>query len=156
MLKSTITGLRQLLDGQRVLSLAVLAEGAPYVGLLPFVALPDRSGVLIHASRLARHSRGLDDGASVGVLLHEPDGPHQDALQIRRASFDCRVRPLERHSTAWSEGRTRYVARFPQSDVTFGLGDFTLHRLEFERGVYVEGFARAIAVDADDLLKLRD
>ncbi len=156
MLKSTIAGLRKLLDGQRVLSLAVLADGAPHAGLLPFVALPDRSGVLVHASMLARHSRGLAPGAQAGVLLHEQDGPDQDPLQIRRVTFDCRVLPLERGTDAWIAGRARYVARFPDSHVTFELGDFTLHRLEFLRGVYVEGFARAIAVPADDIRRLGD
>lgn len=156
MLKSTIAGLRRLLDGQRVLSLAVLADGAPHVGLLPYVALPDRSGVLVHASQLARHSRGLAAGARVGVLLHEPDGADQDPLQIRRVTFDCRVLPLERGSDAWTAGRARYVERFPDSQVTFGLGDFTLYRLEFLHGTYVEGFARAIAVPAEDILRLAD
>ena len=69
MLKSTIEALRELLDGQRVLSLAVLVDGAPCAGLLPFAALPERNGVLIHASRLARHSRGLAAHGRASVLL---------------------------------------------------------------------------------------
>ena len=38
MLKSTARTIRELFDGQRVLALAVVAEGVPYAGLLPFVA----------------------------------------------------------------------------------------------------------------------
>lgn len=154
MLKSTIRDLQQLLDRQRVLALAVLADGAPYAGLLPFVALPRRDGVLIHASRLARHAPGLATGGLVGVLLHEQDAPEKDPLQIRRATFECAAHPLERGSGPWNDGRERYVGRFPDGAVTFNLGDFTLYRLEFRSGLYVAGFGRAIAVSAADISRL--
>ena len=39
MLKSTARLIRALFDGERVLSLAVLVDGAPFAGLLPFVPL---------------------------------------------------------------------------------------------------------------------
>jgi hypothetical protein len=70
MLKSTARAIRELLDGQRVLSLAVIAGGVPYAGLLPFVVLPGYAGVMVHASRLSKHTQGLTAGAHVGVLLH--------------------------------------------------------------------------------------
>jgi putative heme iron utilization protein len=154
MLKSTIKALRTLLDEQRVLSLAVLAEGVPYAGLLPFVTLPQHDGVLIHASRLSKHSQGLAEGARVGMLLHEQDGPEKDPLQIKRVTFECVVTPFERKSDAWHAGRERYLARFPDSRITFNLGDFTLYRLEFQHGLYVAGFGRAMEVSPADIRKL--
>jgi len=96
MLKSTIRDLQQLLDRQRVLALAVLADGAPYAGLLPFVAMPRR------------------------------------------------------------DGRERYVGKFPDSRITFNLGDFTLYRLEFLHGLYVAGFGRAMEISAGDVKKLAE
>lgn len=60
----------ELLTGQRVLALGVLVEGAPYVGLLPFVLKPDFGGALVHASKLARHSVGLVPGAPFAALIH--------------------------------------------------------------------------------------
>lgn len=154
MLKSTARMIRGLLDGERVLALAVLVDGAPFAGLLPFVPLPDCSGVLIHASRLSRHAGGLGDGARAAVLLHEQDGPDKDPLQIRRVCFECDVRPLPRDSESWAEGRERYVARFPDSRITFRLGDFTLHRLEFRQGVLVAGFGRALQIGPDEIGRL--
>jgi hypothetical protein len=56
MLKSTARSIRELLDDQRLLALAVIADGAPYAGLLPFVVLPAYRGVMIHASRLSKHT----------------------------------------------------------------------------------------------------
>jgi putative heme iron utilization protein len=154
MLKSTIRDLQALLDQQRVLSLAVIAEGVPYAGLLPFVALPERDGVLIHASRMSKHSQGLADGVRVGVLLHEQDAPEKDPLQIRRVTFECVVKPFERNSDAWEGGRELYLGKFPDSRITFRLGDFTLYRLDFQHGLYVAGFGRAMEVSPADIRKL--
>jgi len=154
MLKSTARLIRGLLDGERVLSLAVLVDGAPFAGLLPFIPLPDYSGVMIHASRLSRHTAGLAAGARAAVLLHEQDGPDKDPLQIKRASFECDVQPLERNSETWAVGRERYLARFPDSRITFRLGDFTLYRLDFRQGLLVAGFGRAVDIAPRDIAKL--
>lgn len=154
MLKSTARLVRTLLDGERVLSLAVLVDGAPFAGLLPFVPLPGHSGVLVHASRLSRHTAGLAAGARAAVLLHEQDGPDKDPLQIRRVSFECDVHPLEREGAEWQAGRERYLARFPGSRITFRLRDFTLYRLEFRQGLLVAGFGRAMELAPRDVAKL--
>ncbi len=154
MLKSTVRALQALLDGQRVLAIAVQAGSAPYAGLLPFVPLPDRSGVFVHASRMSKHSQGLMEGARVGALIHEPDLPDKDPLQLKRVMFECLVRPLERGSDAWSAGRALYLARFPESRITFNLGDFTLHRLELQSGLYVAGFGRAMQIAPRDIARL--
>ena len=155
-LKSTVHAVQSLLAQQRVLALAVQAGGTPYAGLLPFAPLPDRSGVIVHASRLAKHAEGLVTGASVGVLLHEGDAPDKDPLQLQRVTFECTVEPLERASGAWHEARDLYLARFPGSAITFGLGDFTLYRLAFQSGLYVAGFGRAIAIPEPDIARLNE
>ena len=154
MLKSTARAIRALLDGERILSLAVLVDGAPFAGLLPFVPTADYTGVVIHASRLSRHTAGLAAGARAAVLLHEQDGAEKDPLQIKRASFECDVHPLERESEAWAEGRERYLARFPGSRITFRLKDFTLYRLDFRQGLLVAGFGRAMDIAPKDITKL--
>jgi putative heme iron utilization protein len=151
MIKSTISGIRELIDEQRLLTLAVNVEGMPYAGLLPFAVLPGRSGVLIHASELSRHSKGLSDGGSASVLLHEQYGPDKDPLQIKRLTFECRVKPLERKSKAWEDARDSYMERFPKSRITFKLRDFTLYRLEFQRGLYVAGFGRAVDIEPEEI-----
>ena len=154
MIKSTARAIRGLLDGERVLSLAVLVEGIPFAGLLPFVPTTGYSGVVIHASRLSRHTAGLSAGARAAVLLHEQDGLEKDPLQIKRASFECDVHPLERNGEAWTAERERYLARFPGSRITFRLSDFTLYRLEFRQGLWVGGFGRAVEITAPDIKKL--
>ena len=100
---------------------------------MPHVVAAHAASILVRA--LARDGRG--------IVRRAPPGGRQSSGARRRLP-------------AWTAGRARYVARFPDSHVTFELGDFTLHRLEFLRGVYVEGFARAIAVPADDIRRLGD
>ena len=43
------SALRALLDTERILTLAVVVDGAPVAALLPFVPTPDRTAVLVQA-----------------------------------------------------------------------------------------------------------
>lgn len=154
MLKSTRNGIRTLLDEQRILALAVDIDGMPYAGLLPFAVLPDRSGVLVNASKLARHSQGLSAGARAGVLIHEQDGPDKNPMQIERLTFECTVHPFERDSVAWETNRDWFLQKFPKSRLTFKMRDFTLYRLEFRQGLYVAGFGQAIDIEPGAIAEL--
>lgn len=136
--------LKSLLTEIRVLSLAVIADGVPVAGLLPFAARPDLAGVIIHASRLARHARGLLSGAPCAYLVHAADHPDGDPLQVPRLSVEGVVRTLTRNSPEYDEARALYLARLPSSAATFELGDFDLHELRFLRGRFVTGFGRAL------------
>lgn len=146
--------LRRLLTEERILALGVLVDGRPYVGLLPFVADDDFTALLVHVSSLARHSRGMAPGARMSVLVQEPDRPDRDPLQLARVTLEGTVSPLDRDSDSYAAVRDRYIARFPGSARTFALGDFTLYRLEIERGRLVGGFARAATVNREILASL--
>jgi putative heme iron utilization protein len=146
-----IRDLKRLLEGQRILALSVLIDTQPYVGLLPYVLTPERSAALVHASGLARHTRGLNQGAPFSVLVHRPDQPGGDPLQIERVMLQGFVEKLAKTSPEYHEGLQRYSKRFPSSKQTFMLGDFNLYRLRFEGGRYVSGFAQAVNVTAKDL-----
>lgn len=140
-----------LLDSTRVLAVAVLADQQPHAGLLPFVVAPDYDGVVVHASRLARHTQGLQPGATVGLVIHRPDQPSADPMQLERLTLSATVERLPRETEAYEEARRRYLERFPTSEPTFGLADFSLYRLRFGQGRYIGGFAGAVTVRAEDL-----
>lgn len=149
-----LSALRDLLTGQRVLTLAVLVDGEPEAGLLPFALREDFGAVYVQASDLARHTRGLTPGAHVGVLIHAPDTPESDPMQLARLTVQAEVQVLERNSGRFKNARERFVARFPGAEVTLDLEDFNLYELTFGRGRYVEGFARAFSVGADTFREL--
>lgn len=143
--------LKQLLEGQRVLSLAVVIDGEPHIGLLPFAVLPDHIGVLVHVSNLAKHTKGLEAGGPIAVLVHQSEEAVSDPLQVPRVSMQGEAVELRRGSAEYESGKALFLSRFPEATVTFGLGDFRLFELKFLSGRYIEGFASAMDITPQDL-----
>jgi hypothetical protein len=136
--------LHRLLTEVRVLTLALPVEDEIVLGVLPFLADADLGAVIVHASRLAKHSKGLRAGATFSAAVHLPDGPETDPLALPRLLTAGSVEAI-----AEVEGRrleSAWVARFPSAVMTLGLGDFAFHRLRLERGRLITGFAQAYAV----------
>lgn len=144
--------LRDLLTGSRVVCVAVLAENRPVAGLLPFVPAADGSALLVQASRLAKHSRGLSAGAPWSGLIHARDAEDADPLQLPRVTLEGTVEPVPPDGVG--AARAAYLARFPTAEITAGLGDFTFHRLRIEGGRLVAGFGRAFNLSAASLREL--
>jgi putative heme iron utilization protein len=147
---------KKLLTECRVLSLGVLVDGKPHVGLLPFVAAADYQSALIRASQLARHSRGLQPGSRFSVLIHACDEQEDDALQVPRVTISGTVQLVAQADADFEASRRAYIDRFPSSAKTFHLGDFNLYRLHFEWGRLVSGFARAMTLSPDSFLELAE
>lgn len=145
---------RELLTDRRVLSLGVLVDGRPHVGLLPFVAATDYCSALIHASQLARHSRGLQPGSPFSALIHASEEQQQDALQVPRVTIWGTVQLVAQADGDFESLRKSFIDRFPSSEQTFHLGDFNLYRLQFEWGRLVSGFARAITLSPDSFKEI--
>jgi putative heme iron utilization protein len=144
--------LRDLFDNQRVLALAVLVDGAPYVGLLPFAMQP--YGPLVHASALAKHTAGLKDGAPFSALVHAPDHDDADPQQLPRITLQGKVRVYPKESDEYTAGRAAYLSRFPQSEQTFALGDFNLYGLVVESARFVAAFGRIYNLTGEILREL--
>ncbi len=144
-----LEAIRDMFAAERVLGLAVLIDGAPEAGLLPYAVRPDYGALYVQASGLARHTRGLQPGAAVGVLIHEADAPGADPLQIRRLTVQASVAVLDRESEAFERAQAVYVGRFPSAEMTLSLGDFNLYELTLGRGRYVAGFGQAFNLGPD-------
>jgi len=148
--------LKKLLSETRVLSLGLVVDGKPHVGLLPFVIAEDFRSALIHASQLALHSRGLQPGSSFSALIHAQDDPEGDPLQVSRVTTSGTVQHVAQSDAGYEALRAAYIDRFPSSELTFFLGDFNLYRLNFEWGRLVSGFARAITLSPESFEELGD
>ena len=138
-----LRALRELLRRQRLLSLAVVVEGRPVAGLLPFVAAPDLSALVVHASGLARHTGGLGDGLPWSGSVAEPDTPERDPLQTPRALLEGRSRAVADPAVVSVIARV-WRERYPSAAMTLDLPDFTFFSLDVEGGRLVTGFARAL------------
>jgi putative heme iron utilization protein len=157
--RDVLQAIRNLLQVSRVLSLAVLVDGDPEAALLPFACRADYAALYVQASGLARHARGLQPGARVGVLVHASDAAGSDPMQLPRLTVQATVAVLDKASAPFASAGDVFTARFPAAAVTLELADFNLYELTLGRGRYVEGFARAFNVGPDtfrDLAALRD
>lgn len=143
--------LHRLLARQRVLSLSVIVDDKPYVGLLPFVPRPDFGALVIHASSLARHSKGLTPDSPFAALIHATDRPGADPLQLPRLSLQGVVRRIPRDEADWAAARDVYIDKYPSSRSIFQLGDFHLYELVIESGRLIAGFASIHALDRKTL-----
>lgn len=146
--------LRDLLTRQRVLGLSVLIDGKPNVSQVPFAIRADLCSALILVSALARHSRGLVDGAGFSALVRGEDDGVVDPFRIPRATLRGIVRPIVQNEPEYGAARDEYLARLPSAKALFGLGDFTLHELVIERIRFVAGFAAAHTVEREQLREL--
>jgi hypothetical protein len=136
--------LRHLLADTRLLSVAVVVAGEPLAGVVPFLAAPDFGSLVVHVSRLARHTRGLEAGAAWSGALQQADHADLDALAVPRLILSGRVEETapdeaDALAAAWAE-------RFPSAAMTLALGDFRFRRLRVASGRLIAGFAQAAGV----------
>lgn len=136
--------LAELLLGQRLLALGVVVEGAPIVGLLPYAVAEDRRALIVQASALARHTRGLAPGAPWSGMIHEPDDGHVDPLRVPRLQLEGVVEPLNGEHSDFKAAARTFLKSYPQAAATLQLADFGLYRLELHGGRMVLGFGRAL------------
>jgi putative heme iron utilization protein len=144
-----------MLRGQRVASLGTLRSGVsdqgPLVSLIPFVAAPDFSAFYIHASRLAQHTQDILADPRVSLMVAETDDGVRDPQQLARVSLRGLALPVAENDPDYPAVRSLYLARFPQSAMTFNLGDFALYRIEPSGARYVAGFGKTFNLTADSL-----
>jgi putative heme iron utilization protein len=146
--------LKSLLGEERLLTLGLAVDGEPVVGLLPFAVAEDFSAVYIQASQLARHARGLTAGARFGAVVHRPDRPEADPLQVPRVILEGVVDPLGGDHPHREAGTRAFVRRFPKAAMTLALPDFSLYRLEIQGGRVVAGFGNAQSLSSGDFRDL--
>lgn len=142
--------LRELLRQQRLLSLGVVVNGLPVIGLLPFLAAPTFASLVVHASRRAPHTEGLGDNRPWSGAVAEPDAAERDPLQTRRVLLHGHSRAIE-DPQVLARIRIIWGDRYPSAAMTLDLGDFTFFSLDIEGGRLIAGFARALNLTAEHL-----
>jgi putative heme iron utilization protein len=134
--------LLQLLRTHATAALATLHNGEPAISMVPVALAPD--GLLIHVSELATHTRDMRAHSRVSLLLMDEAG---DLPQARpRVSIAGRSEFIGKDTVDYEAARDRYLARFAQAQMTFGLGDFSLVRIAPLSARFVAGFAQAHAL----------
>jgi putative heme iron utilization protein len=143
-------GVRTLLEGQRVASLGTLHDGEPHVSMVPFAMPPGEIDFVIHVSGLAAHTRDMlaEPRVSLLVMAANPEVQPQATARMTVQGDATRIEPdSEFHAAA----KKAYLARFPESEMIFNLGDFSLFAIRPRAIRFVGGFAQAKTITPEGL-----
>ena len=132
----------------RIGVLLTLRGGRPFGSHVPFVFGEDWTRAYIHVSRLALHTEHLLLDPRVGLFVSEPDRQGKNPLALRRMNLQGAASSLHADAPHYAEVKARYLARFPQSAMTFDFADFALWELRLEGAHFVLGFGQAYLADA--------
>ncbi|WP_028217208.1 HugZ family pyridoxamine 5'-phosphate oxidase [Paraburkholderia oxyphila] len=125
-------------------------QGFPYPTLLPFA--PDaRHRPVILVSRLAEHTRNLQDDPRAGFLVAQFTG--EDVLNAPRMTLLGRFEPSEGGAGTDPQAplARRYLRYHPDAARYLALGDFTFWTMRVERLRYIGGFGAMGWLDGTDL-----
>jgi len=131
----------------RVAALGTLRGGVPAISQVPFALLPTADcAFVILVSRLAAHTRAMQEDPRVGLMIAQPENEHTVTHALARVSIGAEARMIARSHPDYGEARAAYAARFPDQEFLFDLGDFELFTLVPQTVRIVAGFAQAASV----------
>ena len=79
----------------------------------------------------------------VSLFIAEPDGQGENPLTLRRMNLQGHAAQLSPDASSCNELKEQYLARFPQAEMMFGFGDFSLWELRLDDAHFVLGFGQA-------------
>jgi len=140
---------RKLISDQRWAALATTgSDEHPLASMVAYAREPATTNLLLHLSRLARHTRNLAEHPTASLVVCAPDTGAVDPQTLARISLFGRVSVVHADAPDHAALRMLYVSRLPASEPRFEFGDFTLYRFAAVRARYVGGFGRAHTFDA--------
>jgi heme iron utilization protein len=142
--------MRQLLARQEVAALGTLHNGEPFVSMVPYALVPHGRGFAIHVSRLATHTRDMEQHAGVSLLVMDDRAPEVPPQALPRVTVQGQAQRCAPGSPLYEAAQQAYLARFPDSQEMFGFADFSLFVIEPRSLRVVGGFAQAWSVTAAD------
>jgi putative heme iron utilization protein len=137
-----------LVQDVRTAVLLTLRNGRPFGSHVAYVFGSDWTRAYLHLSRLALHTQHLLTDPHVALFIAEPDGPHKNPLALRRMNLQGEAAVLSPDAPSYGEIRERYLERFPQAEMMFGFGDFSLWELRLDDAHFVLGFGQAFVSSA--------
>jgi len=149
--KAQARALRGLLETQAIASLGTLHDGEPFVSMVPFALLPGGAGFIIHVSRLASHTKDIEESPEVSLLVIAPPDPEVSPQATPRVTIQGRAIALEESGPGHAMVKEAYLSRFPQSAMTFGLADFSLFAIRPRTVRFIGGFAQALSLTPEAL-----
>ncbi len=142
-----------LVKDVRTAVLLTMRKERPFGSHVPYVFGSDWTRAYLHLSRLALHTQHLLADQRVSLFIAEPDGPEKNPLALRRINLQGEATILSPDTPSYRAIKERYLERFPQAEMMFGFGDFTLWELRLEAAHFVLGFGQTFISNAATLAK---
>jgi len=131
--------LADLLGHCRIGFLATQGRDGPESSMAPY-ALHD-GGILLHLSRLARHTANIAEHASAGFMICTPETSMASPLALPRLSLQGSMTPVP--PDGLDVARQAYLQVIADAGPLFGFADFGLYHLDPARIHWVGGFGKA-------------
>jgi len=150
------TSLASLIRSQRIAALGTLRDGVPFVSMVPYVEAADLSVFYLHLSRLAVHTQAIRSDPRVGLMIAQPDLGSSDPQTLARVSIQGAAAVIVKDSTDFGAVKAIYLAKFPNSELNFDLGDFDLYRITPHSGRYVADLGKIYDLKEEDWRRIAD
>jgi hypothetical protein len=143
--------LARLIRGVRVAALGTLRQGAPLVSMVAILPEPDFGAVCLRVSRLAWHTQDMLADPRVSLSIAEPDDGRADPQTLARVALRGEATKLSGAGEEFEHLKTTWLARFPESAVTFELADFGFWRVVPRDARFVAGLGRTFNLSPESL-----
>jgi len=131
-----------LLGRCRIGFLATHGDASPESSMAPFALY--HGCVLLHLSRLARHTANIAAHPTVGFMICTPETTMDSALALPRLSLQGSMIPVPAEELA--PARQAYLHNIADAEPLFGFADFRLYRLDPTHIHWVGGFGSARSI----------
>ncbi|MGA8051796.1 MAG: pyridoxamine 5'-phosphate oxidase family protein [Burkholderiales bacterium] len=140
--------LARLIRGQRVAALGTLRQSAPLVSMVSYLPQADFSAIVLRISRLAWHTQDMLADPRVSLVIAETDDGRADPQTLARVTLRGEAGQLAGEGDEFERLKRAWLARFPQSAVTFELADFSFWRIAPRDARFVAGLGRTYNLSA--------
>ena len=146
--------LARLIRSTRTAALGTLHDGHANLAMVAYAFAEDFSAIYIHVSKLGKHTTDMENDPRVSLLITEADDGRLDPQTLARLSIRGTAEILPRTDPGYAQVKTIYLARFPEAEQLFSLGDFNIWKITPKGGRFVAGFGRAFNLVPEALKKV--
>ena len=146
--------LAHLIRSTRIAALGTLHDSEPNLAMVAYAFAEDFSAFYIHVSKLGKHTTDMENDPRVSLLITEVDDGRADPQTLARVSLRGIAEILPRTDPGYAQIKATYLARFPEAEQFFHLGDFNLWKIKPKSGRFVAGFGRAFNLVPEALKKV--
>ncbi|HXH72764.1 MAG TPA: pyridoxamine 5'-phosphate oxidase family protein [Mariprofundaceae bacterium] len=133
---------RELLETSRIAFLSTIGGNGPETSMAPYAVW--QGDVLLHLSRLARHTANIARDPRIGLMICTPETMAESPLALPRISLSGIASIVDEQRLA--EGRSAYLQRIPDAEALFSFPDFRLFRVDIQHIHWVGGFGMARSI----------